>query len=160
MYDRCAHVFCSAVHMSTAFLRHHVKLKVFQLLHEAQLINVRSKTVDQSEDPGGGARVASFLFTVTGWQLFYLTTVWQRRHCTLHFFKNYLWVLRLMFIDAKTHSVWTAPKNFFSQHYVNIHQEQITSWECSENVVLRTVSMLWECSINITLRTFCPNIYF
>ncbi len=49
-----------------SFLRHRVKLKVFQLLHEALLINVSSKTVDQSEDLGGGAKVASFLFTAAG----------------------------------------------------------------------------------------------
>ncbi len=71
-----------------SFLRHRVKLKVFQLLHKALLINVRSKTVDQSEDLGGGAKVTSFLFTAAGWQLFNLTAIWQRRHSTLHFKKK------------------------------------------------------------------------
>ncbi len=42
------------------FLRCRVKLKEFKLLQTAPLINVSSKTVDQSEDPGGGASVASF----------------------------------------------------------------------------------------------------
>ncbi len=37
-----------------------VKLNELQLLHAAPLINVSSKTVDQSEDPGGGASAASF----------------------------------------------------------------------------------------------------
>ncbi len=31
-----------------------------KLLQEVLLINVSSKTVDQSEDPGGGANVVSF----------------------------------------------------------------------------------------------------
>ncbi len=57
-------VFCSISHMSAVFLRRCVKLKEFQLLHIAMLINVSSKTVDQSEDPGGGASVVSVLFTV------------------------------------------------------------------------------------------------
>ncbi len=43
-----------------AFLRRCVKLKEFQLLHAAQIINVSSKTVVQSEDPGGGATIARF----------------------------------------------------------------------------------------------------
>ncbi len=37
-----------------------VKLKEFQLLYAAPLINAISKTVDQSEDLGGGASVVSF----------------------------------------------------------------------------------------------------
>ncbi len=36
------------------------KLREFQLLYAAPLINAISKTVDQSEDLGGGASVASF----------------------------------------------------------------------------------------------------
>lgn len=45
---------------SATFLRRCVKLKSFQLLHAALLINVSSKTVDQSEELGGGASIASF----------------------------------------------------------------------------------------------------
>ncbi len=71
-----------------SFLRHRVKLKVFQLLNKALLINVSSKTVDQSEDLGGGGKVESFLFTAAGWQLFNLTAIWQRRHSTLHLKKK------------------------------------------------------------------------
>lgn len=59
-------VFCSASHLSAAFLRHRVKLKDFQLLHAAhlQLINVSSKAVKQSEELRGGASV---LFIVVIW---------------------------------------------------------------------------------------------
>ncbi len=46
--------------MNAVILRSCVKLKEFQLLHLAPLINVSSKTVDQSEEPGGGASTASF----------------------------------------------------------------------------------------------------
>ncbi len=45
---------------SAAFLRRSVKLKEVQLLHPVPLINVSSKAVDQSEELGGGASVASF----------------------------------------------------------------------------------------------------
>lgn len=48
-------VFCSVSHV-----RRRVKLKGFHLLHAAPLISVSSETVDQSEEPGGGASVASF----------------------------------------------------------------------------------------------------
>ncbi len=53
-YEHYAHVFCIISHMNTAFC------KEFQRLHAAPLINVRSKTVDQSEDAGGGASIASY----------------------------------------------------------------------------------------------------
>ncbi len=53
-------VFCSSSHMSAAYLRCRVKLKECKLLHAALLINVSFKAVDQSEDKGGGAIVASF----------------------------------------------------------------------------------------------------
>jgi len=47
----------------------------FQLLHTVIFINVSSKTVDQSEDPRGGASIAStFVFrSKLARQLFYLT---------------------------------------------------------------------------------------
>ncbi len=47
-------------HSSATFLRRRVKLKEFQLSYAALLINVTSKTLDQSEDPWGGASIASF----------------------------------------------------------------------------------------------------
>lgn len=46
--------------MSIVFLRLQVKLKEFKLLQAAPVINVSSETVDQSEDTGGGASIASF----------------------------------------------------------------------------------------------------
>jgi len=46
--------------MNAVFLRRCVKLKEFKLLYLAPLINVSSKTVDQSEEPGGGASIVSF----------------------------------------------------------------------------------------------------
>ncbi len=62
--DRYARVSCLlqrlAQDRSAAFLRRSVKLKEVQLLHPVPLINVSSKAVDQSEELGGGASVASF----------------------------------------------------------------------------------------------------
>ncbi len=60
-----SYIFCSVSHMSTVFLRQCVKLKEFQLLHAAPLINVSSKTVDQSET----RRQSLFcdLFAVVSW---------------------------------------------------------------------------------------------
>lgn len=59
--DGCAmlasSVFCSASCMSAAFF---VRLKEFQLLYAAPLINVSFTAVAQSEELGGGASVASF----------------------------------------------------------------------------------------------------
>ncbi len=49
----CMFVFCCVSHASGTF-------KELKILQPVPLINVRSKTVDQSEDPGSGANIASF----------------------------------------------------------------------------------------------------
>ncbi len=46
--------------VSHVILRHRVKLKQIHLLHAARPINVSYKRVDQSEEPGDRASVASF----------------------------------------------------------------------------------------------------
>ncbi len=86
MYNRCARVFCSISQVSAAFLWRHIKLKEFQLLHTTSL-NVSSKTVDKSEDPGGRASCVSYYLH---------TATWQRRHFTLCFCKHHSWTLHVL----------------------------------------------------------------
>lgn len=74
MYDLCARVsrFCSVSHISTVFLRCHVKLKKNLLLHAVLPINVISKTVDQSEVPEGGQALQAFVYSSKlAWKLFF-----------------------------------------------------------------------------------------
>ncbi len=53
VYICCMFVFCCVSHASGM-------LKELNFLQPVPLINVSSKTVDQSEDPGSGANIASF----------------------------------------------------------------------------------------------------
>ncbi len=95
-------IFCCVLHVSGTFIRCCVKLKELQILLAVPLINVSSKTMDQSEDTRGGASFASFYLQYR--------FIWRQHDGggILRCAKK-KWMLRLVFLDAKMRSVWTAP---------------------------------------------------
>lgn len=98
-------VFCSFSNMSTAFLRCCVELKEFQLSYAKPLINVSSKTADQSEDPGGWASIAAFAYSSKlAWKLFYLPA----KDC-------FIWWGRIHFVSFSP--MWTSICHYIWPYY-------------------------------------------
>ncbi len=76
------------------------------------LINISSKTVDQSEDPEAWASIASFCLQE---QVVIVTFVFDGHLATVGILccplKKHSWALRLTDLDTKMCSVWMASKN-------------------------------------------------